>query len=98
MKALSAGLPGRLKSSSAWFQKAPRVERLRRELGAVVDLDPPGKAALAADLAEDLRDVGPHEALRCDQRHALSRAHVDHGPHADRFPARQRVVYEVHCP
>ena len=97
-KALSVGLPGRLKSSVDGVLVSPAVERLRDELRAVVDTDGLGSTTPYRDPPHGVDDLLALDALIDLDRQGLAGVGIDDGQRTQASPVEQRVGYEVHRP
>ena len=98
MKALSVGLPGRLKSSVTPWTNARRSNSLLINSGAVVEADRFGIAELVRDPLERRNDIDAAEALPRLDRRRQPREGVDDGQHADLAAVEQLIMRNVHRP
>lgn len=97
-RALSVGLPGRLKSNSArrsWADLSITLEMNSLPLSLLLAS---GQPALGADRVQRIDHVFSFEALPDIDGQALARVAVDHGEHAQLAAVEQRISDKVHAP
>jgi len=87
MKALSVGLPGRLKSSVTSCREGPEIEFPADELGTVVEPNGLRIAELACGLLERRDDISAAIGRANVDRWRQAREGIDDGQHADLAPS-----------